>query len=240
MKVTLHLLVIACIFFQSVIPVHGQQLITESKTHIFWQPDRKLTPGDFQGEPRPADLTNCEEKGYCAVPCLGIFFEVDVHKNYRRNRLEKVYFSPAFQKSCSYRINDTKDMRDAQLLFDMAELSSRIGRKLLRDYHNYMAIKMDSINVTLIRENPDTILVTGVGSSLAWHARDSAWSFYQEMSASYLRHVYFEDEKDKYEDWRILVDELLEKYKIYATKPEECYRMVNERPIVKRFKKSFE
>jgi hypothetical protein len=169
-----------------------------------------LTLNDFQGEPRPVDIKYCEDKGYCDVPCLGIFVEVDIPRNYRKNKLEKVYFAPAFQKSCSYVINDTKDIRDAQLLFDMAELSSRIGRKLLRNYHDYMAITVDSMNFYLIKDNPDTILITGVGTSLAWHARDSAWNFYQDMSDSYLHNVYSSTENEDYEDWRMLVEELLE------------------------------
>jgi len=203
-----------------------QSLITESETHIYWQPYRRLSLNDFQGEPKPADVKYCQEKGYCAVPCVGIFVEVDIPRNYRKNKLEKVYFAPAFQKSCSYLINDTKDIRDAQLLFDIVELSTRIGRKLLRDYHDYMAITEDSMNFYLIKEHPDTNLITGVGTSLAWHARDSAWNFYQEMSSSYIRNIYILTEKEGYEEWRILVDNLLEKYKIYATKPEECYRMI--------------
>ncbi len=216
-----------------------QKFITESETHIFWQSDRKLTLIDFQGEPKPGDIKFCEEKGYCAIPCLGIFVEVDIPKNYRRNKLEKVYFSPAFEKACSYVIKDYQDIRDGQLLFDMAELSSRIARKLLRDYHNFMAIETDSMNFYKIKANPDTILITGVGTSLAWHARDSAWSFYQEISNSYIRKVYLSAEKESYEEWRLLVDDLLKRFEIYATKPEECYRMVMKQPIIKNHKEAY-
>lgn len=216
-----------------------QQFITESETHIYWQADRKLTLVDFQGEPRPIDIKYCEEKGACVVPCLGLFVKVDIPKNYRRNKLEKVYYAPAFEKACSFVINDYEDIRDGQLLFDIAELSSRIARKLLRDYHDYMAIETDSMNFYTIKEHPDTILITGVGTSLAWHARDSAWNFYQEMSNSYLRNIYFSTEKEEYEEWRLLVDELLEKYKFYATKPEECYRMIKKQPILKKHKEAY-
>jgi len=215
------------------------QLITESETHIFWQPDRKLTLDDFQGEPKPVDIKYCEEKGYCVVPCMGVFVAVDIPINYRRNRLEKVYFTPAFEKACSYVVNDYQDIRDGQLLFDIAELSSRIARKLLRDYHDYMAIETDSMNFYIIKENPDTILITGIGTSLAWHVRDSAWNFYQEMSNSYIRKVYLSTEKESYEEWRLVVDELLERFKLYATKPEECYRMVKKQPIINKHKEAY-
>lgn len=216
-----------------------QRLQTESETHIFWQPNRKLNLNDFQGDPRSDDLKYCEENGYCAVPCLGVFVEVDIPKNYRKNKLEKVYFAPAFQKTCSYIINDSKEIRDAQLLFDIAELSSRIGRKLLREYHNHLAVTEDSMNYYIIREHPDTVLITGVGTSLAWHARDSAWNFYKEMSASYISGVYLSNGKESYEQWRLLVDDYLENYKNYATKPEECYRMIKKQPIIKKYKRAY-
>jgi hypothetical protein len=232
--------ILILVFLSINLPFYGQNgLPVESDTHIFWQPDRKLTMADFQGEPKPGDIKFCEEKGYCAIPCLGIFVDVDIPKNYRRNKLEKVYFSPAFEKDCSYVIKDNQDIRDAQLLFDMAELSSRIGRKLLRDYHNFMAIETDSMNFYILNDNPDTILITGVGTSLAWRARDSARSFYQEISDSYIRKVYLSSEKESYDEWRSLVDDLLKKFEVYATKPEECYRMVKKQPIISNYKEAY-
>ena len=102
-----------------------------------------------------------------------------------------------------------------------------------------MAIETDSMNFYIIKENPDTILITGVGTSLAWHVRDSAWNFYQEMSNSYIRKVYLSTEKESYEEWRLVVDELLDRFKLYATKPEECYRMVKKQPIINKHKEAF-
>ena len=215
------------------------QTITESETHIFWQANRKLKASDFQGEARPVDVKNCKEKGACIVPCLGLFSKVDIPKNYRRNKLEKVYFAPAFQKSCSSILNDTKDVSEGQLLFDIMEVSSRVGRKLLRDYHNYMAITSDSLNLDILRNNPDTILITGVGTSLAWRAKDSAKTFYDELSSSYFYDMYSSAESQGFENWRKLVDDLLLRYESYATKPEECYRMVKDEPIIKKYKQAF-
>lgn len=216
-----------------------QQLLTESPTHIYWQSDRGLTINDFQGEPSPAGIKYCEEKGACVVPCLGLFVEVDIPRNYRKNKLEKVYYAPAFEKSCSYVINDSSDIRDGQIMFDIMELSSRIARKLLRETHNSTAIQMDSMNYYTIKANPDTILITGIGTSLAPHIKDSAWTFYQKMSNSYLYDMYFSDESKGFEKWRILVDDMLEKLEIYATKPEECYRMIKKQPIVAKHKPAY-
>jgi hypothetical protein len=215
------------------------QLVTESDSHIYWQSNRKLALSDFQGKPGPLDSIDCAEHSYCSVPCLGIFCVVDISKHYKRNKLEKVYFAPAFQKSCSYLINDSKDIRSAQLLFDIAELSSRIGRKLLRDYHDYIAITSDSMNFYKIKDHPDTILITGIGTSLAWHARDSAWNLYQEMSNNFIRNVYLSQGKESFDEWRSMIDNLLEKYTKYATKPEECYRLVKKEPIIKNYKQAY-
>jgi hypothetical protein len=215
------------------------QFVTESESHIYWQQNRKLTLSDFQGEPKATDVKDCSEYGYCSVPCLGIFCVVDISKHYKRNKLEMVYFAPAFQKSCSYIINDTKDISSAQLLFDIAELSSRIGRKLLREYHDYIAITSDSMNLHKLEENPDTILITGIGTSLAWHARDSAWNLYQEMSNNFIRNVYLSHGKESFDEWRLMVDNLLDKYNKYATKPEECYRLVKKEPIIKNYKEAY-
>ncbi len=233
------ILIVSCVFQINIATGQEPDLKIGSETHIFWQPGIKLTSDDFQGTPPVSEMKYCEEKGACIVPCHGLFLKVDIPKNYRKNKLEKVYYAPAFEKGCSYIMNDSKDVRDGQIQFDMLELSSRIARKLLREYHDYMAITSDSSNFDIIKLNPDTILITGVGTSLAWHARDSAWTFYQEMSTTYIHNMYFADKKDTYEDWKQLVNDLLEKYKIYATRPEECYRMIKKQPIIKKYKEAY-
>ncbi|MBD0405316.1 hypothetical protein [Flammeovirga sp. EKP202] len=212
------------------------QVITESGTHIFWQPDRKLTANDFQGEPKSKDIKHCKEKGACIVPCLGLYLEVDIPKNYRRNKFEMVYFAPAFQKSCSTIMSETKDVSEGQLFFDIMEVSSRIGRKLLKGYHDHISISIDSLNLEILINNPDTLLTSRVGSTLALHARDAAKSFYNELSTSYYLDMYSSTESHGFDNWRKLVDDLLLKYEEYATKPEECYRMVEDKPLEKKYK----
>lgn len=233
------ILIVSCVFKINTAFGQEPELKTESETHIFWQPDRKLNSNDFQGTAPLSEIKYCEEKGACVAPCHGLFIKVDIPKNYRKNKLEKVYYAPAFEKSCSYIMGDNKDVKDGQIQFDMLELSSRIARKLLRDYHDFMVISSDSSNIEILKQNPDTILITGVGTSLAWHVRDSAWTFYDEMRISYTRGMYFNDKKDNYDDWRNLVDDLLEQYKMYATRPEDCYRMIMKKPIVKKHKEVY-
>jgi len=123
--------------------VVAQSLPTETATHVFWQPDRKLTFEDFQGDGSayPDGRKNCEEFNLCTEPFLGTWSVVDVpvRKLQRRGILaEKVYFAPAFEKGTSFMLNknDTMGLKYAQLLFDLHELSARKSRQELQEYQD--------------------------------------------------------------------------------------------------------
>jgi len=214
--------------------------LTESETHIFWQSSRKLLINDFQGgNPTETKFDRDRKLGRSVIPCLGIFLQVDIPKNYRSNKLEKVYFAPAFQKSCSFILDkDTSNFRDAQIQFDIYELATRIARKYIWDMHAYMAIQSDSSLIDVINNNPDTILITGIGNILAAKARDSALSLASKMTYAYFKDQYLsvDSTSASYEEWRALVDNGLKNHERYATKPEDCYRMVNDKPILKNYK----
>jgi len=214
----------------------------ESGTHIFWQPNRKLVVDDFQGgNSTDSKFFRDRQIGRHVIPCLGIFLQIDIPKNYQKNKLEKVYFAPAFQKSCSFLLNgDTSNFRDAQLQFDIYELGTRIAREYIWNMHAYMAVKSDSNAIDIIKNNPDTILITGIGNIFASKARDSAKNFINEITYSYFNDQYIKSDSisTSYEKWRSLIDELLKKYERFATKPEDCYRMIKNTPILKNYKKS--
>jgi len=80
------------------IDIYGQnEYPIESETHIFWQPNRKLSMSDFQGgNSTDSKFDRDRELGRSVIPCRGIFLQVDIPKNYRKNKLEKIYFAPAF------------------------------------------------------------------------------------------------------------------------------------------------
>lgn len=214
----------------------------ESETHIFWQANRKLVVNDFQGgNSFDSRFNRDREIGRHVIPCLGIFLKIDIPKNYRKNKLEKVYFAPAFQKSCSFLLNgDSSNFRDAQMQFDIYELGTRIAREYIWNMHAYMAVKSDSSAFDIIKNNPDTILITGIGNIFASKARDSAMHFINEITYSYFKDHYIKADSisTSYEKWRSLIDELLKKYERFSTKPEDCYRMIKNSPILKNYKKS--
>ena len=235
---TIIILILSC---SSIDLVYSQnEYVIESKTHIFWQTNRKLSITDFQGG-SSTDSTYNEDKelGRTVFPCLGIFLKVDIPKNYRKNKHEKVYFAPAFQKSCSFLMdNDTSNFRDAQIQFDMYELATRVARTIIWDTHAQMAIAKDSALIDVIISNPDTILITGLGKEYAGRARDSAMNFAEKISNAYLNDMYFKNDSTaaSYEAWRSLIDKGLRNSERFATKPEDCYRMIKNKPILKRYK----
>jgi len=106
--------------------------------------------------------------------------------------------------------------------------------------HAYMAIESDSTLIDVINNNPDTILITGIGNIFAAIARDSAINLANEMTYAYFNDLYFnvDSTSASYEDWRSLVDEGLINHKRFATKPEDCYRMIKDKPILKKYKKA--
>jgi hypothetical protein len=212
----------------------------ESETHIFWQPSRKLLITDFQGgNSTDSKFNKDKELGRTVIPCLGIFLKVDIPKNYRKNKLEKVYFTPAFQKSCSFLMdNDTSNFRDAQIQFDMYELATRIARTIIWEKRTQMAIANDSSLIDVIISNPDTILITGIGNEYAVRARDLAMNFAKDMTNAYLNDMYVKNDSTaaSYEDWRSLIDKGLRNSERFASKPEDCYRMIKNKPILKRYK----
>jgi hypothetical protein len=242
MKYPLNAILIISLFCISIDNYGQYKYLTESETHIFWQSSRKLLINDFQGgNPTDSKFDRDRKLGRSVIPCLGIFLKVDIPKNYRNNKLEKVYFAPAFQKSCSFILDkDTSNFRDAQIQFDIYELATRIARKYIWDMHAYMAIQGDSTLIDVINNNPDTILITGIGNIFAAKARDSAINLANGMTYAYFKDQYLsvDSTSASYEEWRSLVDNGLQNHERFATKPEDCYRMVNDKPILKNYKKA--
>ena len=75
MKKTL-LLLILCLFAASIQAQKEQVYQNESKTHIGWQPDRRLTKDDYQGDFNndPRHQKYCDEVGLCVSAATGVFF----------------------------------------------------------------------------------------------------------------------------------------------------------------------
>ena len=145
MKKTL-LLLILCLFAASIQAQKEQVYQNESKTHIGWQPDRRLTKEDYQGDFNndPRHQKYCDKVGLCVNAATGVFYRVDARKGrYKPGKYyEKLYVSPLFQKniSCYSSTADSLDFAKQQLVFDIDELTARYMKY---QFHHFL----DSFNL---------------------------------------------------------------------------------------------
>ena len=223
MKNTLLLLVALLIV------IHGfsqdKQYVTETDTHIFWQPDRKLTAADFQydGSDHPESIIECDSLGYCVVGAFGLFHVLDVTKGkYKPGKYrEKLYIAPAFQKtlSCIFK-EDSLGIEIQQVVFDIEELKARTIRYKID--HFYEKVDMQK------PDNPNGMIFNTI--------YDECDEYYGKMKLQFLYDVVYGDRESEFQHWRKTVDEELnlEILKGYETTPEDCYRFVMDKPIEKK------
>ncbi len=196
---------------------------TETDTHIFWQPERKLTIQDFQcnAENNPTAVKECDSLGYCVVGAFGLFHVIDASKKYKPGRYREIlYMAPAFQKTESWNLgteSDTLGVQLQQLLYDLYELCARYIRYDIDHVADSIFGKVD---------NPYTTWFNTVYED-------------REENFAYMQYICTCDLVKKnsgrgYEEWRSFVDEQLEKMKDYATTPKDCYRFIANKPIEKK------
>lgn len=203
--------------------VSGQDaFVTESDTHIFWQPSNRLTQADFMGK-NPLDqqqIRLCDSAGVCTLACLGLFAVLDIpkRKSDRGHLFEKAYFAPAFDKIRSYSLisNDSIGVLKQQLVFDLVEVVARMARKEL------ISIQ-DSLK--------------GIGAialffkSVEVRANKNLNKFIDAYTFS----VFILKEEGAFEKWRSQLDESLNTTNEFATTPEDCYRFVKNEPLDKKY-----
>ena len=199
---------------------------TETKTHIFWQQNRKLTTADFQRDIRDVPISSieeCDNYGYCVVGAYGLYHVIDVTKGkYKPGEYqEKLYIAPAFEKPQSVIIKpDSLGLEIQQTLFDIDELCARTIRYKLDHYY-------ERFNDSTIKANPDNPYTMWFNTVF-----DECEQYYGQMKWGYLKEVVIE--KGDYEHWKNTVDTGLDYLKDYATTSEDCYRFVKNKPIEKK------
>ncbi|SBV95642.1 hypothetical protein [uncultured Dysgonomonas sp.] len=200
----------------------AQTLKTESDTHIFWQPNRKLTVADFKGEccteERLRDL--CKEKNMCTMAYTGFFSILDIPKKKkdRGKLIEKAYFAPAFEKNTSYMVfkNDTLGIEKQQIVFDIYELAARKVRKDLDDVYK-------------------TTNAYGTIHLMYGKVKDSIDKYRTTLVELFVKDTYLDNREGAYKEWREKIDEELDKLRAYATTPEDCYRFVLNKPMNEQY-----
>ena len=132
---------------------------TETDLYVFWQPDRPLTPADFQKSDSLSDRQKRISDAhalYC-VGCFGLWTQADAPKGkWTRKRTEVVYIAPAFEKRSSFILHgDTAGIVHEQLLFDLQEVGARLLRYKLEEIKKeadraagIQAIVLNTCNIT--------------------------------------------------------------------------------------------
>ena len=192
------------------------QTTIENDNLKFWQPEIKLIPQDFKADTSKA-FNNLNRKfGVKAFPSIVLKSILDVPKKKRERgkKLEKIFLVPCVEKFRSISITeDSLEMAKQQLLFDITELYARKARKEFK----YLE---DSLG----------------------HVYGIYWSMYStvignicveknEMIDAYMNEVILFPKDGAYEKWKKQIEFHLSETKEFATKPEDCLRFLNQKPL---------
>lgn len=203
---------------------HAQDLKTEDANLKGWTADQKLVYADFKGKPSSNFLKLNKEKGLQASAQVGLKSILDVPKR-KRDRgklLEKVYVAPFFVKNMSVTMTkDESELDKQRLYFDMAEVHARMMRREIEHLQ-------------------DSTKAYGTLWIYYSSIKDYYCSELRKMFDDYTYEVFVEKKEGAYQQWREYVDRGLEQYEKYATKKEDCHRLLTEVPIDPDYEQSEE
>lgn len=220
MKIRLAILIYIVLISQKVIGQNGYE--TSNETHILWQSDTRITKEDYQGQPTSQVDKMMDEYGFTAAASVGLWSVVDIPKKKkdRYKKFEKVYFAPAFEKTTSYiRTDDSLQIEMQNIYFDMCEVWARWARRELKALQ-------------------DTTKATGTLSIFFMTVKEDMDKNRILMFRAYFKEVFIDKGEGAFEKWRKEVDKTLEETKMWATRPEECHRLLTQKPIEEGYIKS--
>jgi len=188
---------------------------TRDSIHIFWQPNLKITYSDYKGKTKPKVLEMMQKYQFSASASVGIWSILDIPKKKkdRYKKFEKVYFAPAFERTTSSALsNDTLQIEMQNIYLDICEVWARWARKELK-------ILQDTTKAT----GTLTIFYLTVVQNMNNHKL--------EMYSDIFKDVFIDKNVGAFAKWRADINKRLEDTKQWATTPEECYRLMTNRPI---------
>lgn len=188
---------------------------TECDSFLYWQPNVRLKLEDYKGDTTTSGMNLCRKYNIHNIANVQICSILDEPKQKRKRGklLEKVYFAPKFCKYCSFSIkNDSLEILHDQIYFDIAEFCSRTARK-----------KLDSLRLLMPGYGTYWLLYTTVKQDIE--------DLNQKMCGAYGYQLLVKKDTSAYQSWREMLDIGLTRTKNYATKPEECYRLLSDAPI---------
>jgi len=200
----------------------GQTVKTEDPNLKGWTKDAKIVYADFKGKPTEQFKRLHKEAGLQASAQVGLKSILDVPKRKRdRGRLlEKVYVAPFFIKSASVTMTKEESELDKQrLYFDMAEVHARMMR---RD----------------IEHIQDSTKAYGTMWILYSSIKDYYCTELGKMFDDYTYEVFVEKKEGAFEKWRELIDKGLNELDKYATKKEDCHRLLTGLPIDREYEQA--
>jgi hypothetical protein len=202
----------------------GQQIYpTRDSVHIFWQPGLIIKISDYKGDTVKEYMPFMRKYNILTCSSVGIWSVVDIpkKKSERGKKLEKAYFAPAFDRTNSFLIRpDSLEIEKENLIFDICEVWARWARKQLFAYQ-------DSIK--------------GYGAILIMYStvEQNMNKDRKAMSNDYIKDVFIDKKEGSYEKWRASINDILENSKTWATKPEECFRLMTKKPIDDSYIKAY-
>jgi hypothetical protein len=193
--------------------------LTRDSVHIFWQPNLKISFSDYKCDTTKERIKDMKDYGYYASASVGIWSALDIPKKKkdRYRKFEKVYFAPAFERTSSAALkNDSVQLAIQKTIFDILELNARMARKELAQLQE----KMNA---------------TGVLSIWYLCTKKKMNKINNKMVNSFFTQVIILKQDSAFQKWRKAIDVQLIETAKWTTTPEECYRLMNGKPIEKDF-----
>ncbi|MEO7991518.1 MAG: hypothetical protein ABI663_18340 [Chryseolinea sp.] len=200
----------------------GQTSKTEDQNLKGWTKETKIVYADFKGKPTDQLRRLNKEVGLQASAQVGLKSVLDVPKKKRdRGRLlEKVYVAPFFIKTTSVTMTkDEKELDKQRLYFDMGEVYARMMRR-----------EIEHIQDSAKSYGTIWIMYSSI--------KDYYCSEFGRMFNDYTYEIFVEKKEGAYEKWRELIDKGLSETDKYATKKEDCHRLLTNLPIDLEYEQS--
>ena len=190
----------------------------ETETHVFWQPDVKLSFDMFQGQPSDSTIEKLKKANLYHAIATGLWGELDVPASKRgwKKMAEKVYFCAALDKTQSFWIvRDSTELKYAQMLWDICELATRISRRNLADILNDMYEGKKG---------------NGGAAIMYKTCHNDGKEFGKGFTDAIFDEVIAVRDEDAYQKCRKQIDSLLIKTEQFATTKEEIERFIRDTP----------
>ena len=200
--------------------VYGQsKFLTRDSTHIFWQPGLKIGLEDYRGDTTHQVMNLMRKYDFRASASIGVWSVMDIPKKpkQRKRKPEKIYIAPAFERTTSFALtDDPMELEIQNTYLDICEIWARWARE-----------RLDFIS--------DSSGAPGMLITMFPKVMREAEEKRMEMNSRYSREVIIDKKPSALAGWRDLIKKSFEETNRWATRPEECYRLLIGRPLLRGY-----